>query len=95
MSELSIKCPCCEAKIVVDTQLGQVIGHEKKQEAIQSFQDFLSAEKGKKAEIDQLFADSKKKEDGKQEYLQKKFDWARKNKDKLPPEKPEDRIFWD
>ncbi len=71
MSEVEVQCPCCQAKIVVDTKMGRVIAHEAHEEKVQSFQDFLSTEKGKKAEIDQMFADSKKKEDEKKEFLQK------------------------
>jgi len=94
MRTLKIDCPCCQAQLVIDAEKGFVLEHKAYKEAPPSLEDFLKNEKGRASELEQRFAQSRQKEDEKREMLEKKFEWAKKNKDKLPPA-PKPNIYWD
>ena len=48
MSELEVTCPCCQAALLIDTNLGRVISHREqaaRREAM--FQQSVAAERGR------------------------------------------------
>ncbi len=91
--ELKIECPCCRAKLIIDSVNGGIIQFTAHKEAPISLESFLQGDKTRKDDLEQKFADAKSKEDSKMDLLNKKFEWAKKNKDKLPEAKP--GIIWD
>ena len=91
--ELSLDCPCCKGKLIVDPTSGGIIKFTPHKEAGPSLEQFMKAEKNRSADLASKFEEAKKQEDGKLDFLNKKFEWAKKNKDKLPEAKP--GIMWD
>lgn len=91
--ELSLDCPCCKAKLIVDPKSGGIIKFTPHKEEGPSLEQFMKSEKNRSADLASKFEEAKKQEDGKLDFLNKKFEWAKKNKDKLPEAKP--GIMWD
>ncbi len=94
MSDLRIDCPCCKAKLVVDTETGAVLQATPHKEAPPSLESFMKADQSRAKELEDKFAEARKQEEGRLAMLEKKFEWARKNKDKLP-DAPKPGIQWD
>lgn len=92
--ELSLDCPCCKAKLIIDAATGGVIKFTPHKEEAQSLEKFMQADKHRSKELASKFEEAKKQEDGRLDLLNKKFEWAKKNKDKLP-EAPKPGIMWD
>ena len=92
--ELKIKCPCCDAKLVVDAETSTVLQSTAHKVAPPSLESFMKAEPGRSKELEEKFAESRRQEDSRLEQLNKKFEWAKKNKDKLP-DAPKPNIHWD
>ena len=92
--ELKIKCPCCEAKLVVDADTGTVLQSTAHKTAPPSLESFMKNETGRAKDLEDKFAESRRQEDSRLEQLNKKFEWAKKNKDKLP-DAPKPNIHWD
>jgi hypothetical protein len=92
--ELKVDCPCCKAKLIVDTESGGVLQATAHKTAPPSLESFMKAEPGRSKDLEEKFAESRRQEDSRLELLNKKFEWAKKNKDKLP-EAPKPGIQWD
>ena len=92
-SEIKLDCPCCRAKLVIDSESGGIIKFFPHKEEAPSLQDFLKADKNRGKDLEEKFAESKRVEDSRLDLLNKKFEWAKKNKDKLPEARP--GIQWD
>jgi hypothetical protein len=92
--EIKIDCPCCRAKLVIDSETQGILQAIPHKEAAPSLQDFLKADKHRGKDLDEKFAESKRMEDSRLKVLEKKFEWAKKNKDKLP-QTPLPGIQWD
>ena len=90
--ELKIDCPCCKAKLVIDSETGVILQTTPYKEASPTLQDFLKNDKNRTRDLDEKFAESRRMEDSRLQTLEKKFEWAKKNRDQLP-EAP--RIQWD
>ena len=90
--EIKIDCPCCKAKLVVDSETSAILHVTPHKEDAPSLRDFLKADKHRGKALDEKFAEAKRVEDSRLKVLEKKFEWAKKNRDKLP-EAP--RILWD
>jgi hypothetical protein len=92
--ELSLDCPCCKAKLIIDAATGGVIKFIAHKDEAPSLEQFMQADKQRSKDLSDKFAEAKKQEDGRLDLLNKKFEWAKKNKDKLP-EAPKPGIMWD
>ncbi len=92
--ELQIECPCCKAKLVVDSETGGVLQATPHKEAPLSLESFLKADQTRAKDLEDKFAESRRVEDSRLAMLEKKFEWAKKNKDKLP-DAPMPGIQWD
>jgi len=88
---LEINCPCCQAKLVVDSATGLVI-HAEASKQTYSFDDAVRREKERKGKSDELFAKAFAEEKRRQESLEDKFKAALESKDELdaPPPRPFD-----
>lgn len=92
--EISLDCPCCRAKLIVDPATGRVLQFTAHKEAAPTLEQFMQADRNRSQDLASKFEEAKKQEDGRLEFLNKKFEWAKKNKDKLP-EAPKPGIMWD
>jgi hypothetical protein len=73
MEKFSIKCPCCEASILVDAKTGAIISFEEKKKVLGSFED-LKGELSKQAEHrDQIFAQEMSSMKDRERLLEEKF----------------------
>jgi hypothetical protein len=78
MEKFSIKCPCCEAAILVDSKTGAIISFEEKKKVLGSFED-LKGELSKQAEQrDQIFAQEMSSMKDRERLLEEKFQEALK-----------------
>ena len=94
LREIKVDCPCCKAKLVIDTETGGILHVTPHKDAPPTLQEFLKADKHRAKDVEDKFAESRRQEDGRLAVLNKKFEWAKKNKDKLP-EAPKPGIQWD
>jgi hypothetical protein len=87
---IELICPCCQAKLTIDTALGAVLHHELPPKAV-SVTDLKSAVEGLKGEAgrrDARFKESMEAEKDKAKLLERKFkDLLKKAKDE-PISKP-------
>ena len=82
MEKISVKCPCCEATLTIDTQSGAIISHEQKGKKLSSFEDLRSDMDKRKQLTDQLFAQEQQTQKDRQRILEEKFQEAMKKADK-------------
>jgi hypothetical protein len=93
---IEINCPECEAVLVIDTENGIIVEHNKKPKPKPSLDDFIQAQKKRPAELEQKFLKAKEKEAAKKAAIEAKFNELRKNKEKYDSDKPpETGINWD
>ena len=87
---IEVKCPCCEALLTVDTQLGVVLSHVAPVKAAPdvdiSDAARILADQAKKRE--DKFRDSWEAESKKEDVLNRKFEEALKKAKDQPVEKP-------
>lgn len=90
-SRLDVTCPCCHAKLVVDSATGLVI-HSEAKKATYSFDDAVKKEQERKSKSDELFAKAVENEKRRQGSLEDRFREALRSKDELdePPPRPFD-----
>lgn len=82
MEKFSIKCPCCEATLTIDSQTGAILAHEEKKKVHGSFED-LKGELGKQKELrEQIFAQEMSSVKDRERLLEEKFQEALKRADK-------------
>ena len=87
---LHLTCPCCKAKLTVDTALGVVLSHEEPPRAgpnldLTNAQGILSEQQRQRED---KFADSWFQETNKEDILAKKFEEAMKKAKDAPAGKP-------
>jgi len=88
-SELEVTCPCCQATLVVDLNLGRVVGHKEPDRGnkpeLSNAQGILAAEAARREAIFQQSVDSEK---GRGDALSKRFDEALRQAKEEPVTKP-------
>ena len=87
---LHVTCPCCHAKLVVDTVFGAVLSHETPVKAGPDV-DLTDAQKilaEQNRQREDKFADSWFQESNKEDILAKKFEEAMKKAKDTPASKP-------
>ena len=89
-ASLEITCPCCQSRLVVDTQLGVVLSHEEPPKAAPdvdiSDAARILAEQAQRRE--DKFRQSWEAESKKEDVLTRKFEEALKKAKEQPAEKP-------
>src|SRR5947208_10034279 len=88
-SEIEVPCPCCQAILVIDTNLGRVVSHKEpdrgnKPELSQA-QRILAEEAARRESIFQQSVDAEK---GRGDALSKRFDEALRQAREEPVTKP-------
>lgn len=88
---LTVTCPCCQARLVVDPVSGLVV-HSEAKKGSYSFDEALQQERRRKAKSDELFNKAFEDEKERQKSLEEKFQEALRSKDELdePPPRPWD-----
>jgi len=88
-SELEVTCPCCQATLVVDLNLGRVVGHKEPDRGnkpeLSDAQRILAAEAARREAIFQQSVDSEK---NRGDALSKRFDEALRQAKEEPVTKP-------
>jgi Zn-finger nucleic acid-binding protein len=87
---LSVNCPCCHAKLVVDPVFGAVLSHEAPPKSGPNL-DLTDAQKilaEQNRQREDKFADSWFQESNKEDILAKKFEEAMKKAKDAPVAKP-------
>jgi C4-type Zn-finger protein len=88
-SELEVKCPCCHATLVIDTNLGRIVSHEEPDRGnkpeLSNAQGILAQEAARREAIFQQSVDSEKTRG---DALSKRFDEALRQARDEPVTKP-------
>ena len=88
-SELEVSCPCCQAILLVDTNLGRVVSHREPDRGnkpeLSDAQGILAAEAARREAIFQQSVDSEKTRG---DALSKRFDEALRQAKEEPVTKP-------
>ncbi|GAB4235908.1 MAG: hypothetical protein Kow00109_09310 [Acidobacteriota bacterium] len=88
----TIECPCCHARLIVDSGTGLVLRSEEPKK-VASLDDAVRKEQERKAKSDELFARAFQEEQKRKSSLEEKFRAALESKDEL--ETPIRPIDWD
>jgi hypothetical protein len=90
----TVKCPCCEAVIVVDAQTGIIISHEEKTKPLASFDELARESERQKKLREQVFSQELGSVKDRERLLEEKFreamKRAEKDKDSTPYRNPLD-----
>ena len=88
-SELEVTCPCCQAALVIDTNLGRVVSHHEPERGdkpeLSEAQRILAEEAARR---DAIFEQSVQSERTRGDALSKRFEEALKQASKEPVTKP-------
>lgn len=88
-SELELTCPCCNAVLVVDVNLGRIVSHQEPERAdkpeLSDAQRILAAEAARR---EALFEQSFQNEKSRGDALSKRFEEALKEAEKEPISRP-------
>lgn len=78
-----IKCPCCDALIVIDRQSGEILLHKaSERKSSRSFEEMVSDIDKQKQDREKLFEKGISGQKNRQEILEKRFREALKRVDK-------------
>jgi uncharacterized Zn finger protein (UPF0148 family) len=81
-ARFTVICPCCEAKLVVDSRTGALISHEEKSKPVASFEAMAKDLERQKQARDQLFAQEMGSVKDRERLLEEKFREAMKRAEK-------------
>ena len=88
-SELELTCPCCNAVLIVDTNLGRIVSHQEPERGdkpeLSDAQKILAAEAARR---EALFEQSFQNEKTRGDALSKRFEEALKEAEKEPISRP-------
>jgi len=88
-SELELTCPCCNAVLIVDTNLGRIVSHQAPERGdkpeLSDAQEILAAEAARR---EALFEQSFQNEKTRGDALSKRFEEALKEAEKEPVSRP-------
>lgn len=92
--DYEVTCPCCQAKLKIDAELGVVISHEPppRKPLIEDLQEAVKGLSKEAERREELFRQAREAEKNKEKILEKKFEEGMK-KAKEEPGKPPPRIF--
>jgi hypothetical protein len=78
MERFNIKCPCCEATLIVDSKTGSLVSYEEKKKVHGSFEDLKGELSKQKEQRDQIFAQEMSSMKDRERLLEEKFQEALK-----------------
>lgn len=81
-NKLEITCPCCETRLQVDRQTGEVIWEERKQKSHSSLSDLVKGLDSQRKEQESLFKKQSEIQKERSRLLDEKFKEAQKKVDK-------------
>ena len=93
---IEVRCPCCEATLKIDAELGSIISHQEhvKPRAIEDMETAVQKFRGEEARRGEQFEKSFEEHKSHQKVLERKFDelfkQAKENPDAPAPRKPFD-----
>ena len=89
-SEMEVQCPCCQATIVIDTNLGRVVGHKEPERGnkpeLSEAQRILAEEAARR---EALFEQSVQSEKTRGDALSRRFEEALKQAHQEPVTRPQ------
>ena len=94
---VDIVCPCCETRLVADTETGEVLSEERpKKDLGKSFNEAMSQVQSGQSRREEAFSKAYKRTQKLDSLLDKKFEEARKKaKDDDSGEKRHNPLDWD
>ncbi len=88
-SEVELTCPCCDAVLVVDLNLGRIVGHREAPRAdMPELDNAARILEAQAARRDALFEQSVQAEKGRGDALSRRFEEALKQANQEPVSKP-------
>ena len=88
-SEIEVTCPCCNATLVVDVNLGRIVSHQAPERSdkpeLSDAQRILAAEAARR---EALFEQSFQAEKGRDDALSRRFEEALRQANQEPVSKP-------
>jgi len=81
-SRFTIICPCCEAKLSIDSQTGALLAHEEKAKPLASFDEMVKGLDKQKQFREQIFAQELNSMKDRDRILEEKFQEAIKRAEK-------------
>jgi hypothetical protein len=81
-SRFTIICPCCEAKLSIDSQTGALLAHEEKARPLASFDEMVKGLDKQKQFREQIFAQELNSMKDRDRILEEKFQEALKRAEK-------------
>jgi hypothetical protein len=94
--KLTVKCPGCEAALVIDAATGEVLSHREKKEPLAGGRDFDSLfdqMKQEKSQAEELFEREVNAFEDRERLLEEKFEEAMKRAKEEPEDVPPPRPF--
>ena len=86
---LELTCPCCDARLVIDSATGEILAHERPGvDPTKTFEDAMSTVNEGARRREQAFAKAFDRTQNLDDLLQKKFDEARKKAAQDTSKKP-------
>lgn len=76
MKTIEIKCPCCKAKIVINSDSSTILHFEEFKKGPADFNDFVAAQKSRKEALSQKFEESKQKSQSRLKSIEEKIAWS-------------------
>jgi hypothetical protein len=86
--QFTIKCPCCEATLIIDAQTGALLANEEKTRPLASFDEMVKGLDKQKQVREQIFAQELSSMKDRDRILEQKFQEAKKR-----AEKDKDKIY--
>jgi hypothetical protein len=88
-SEIEVQCPCCDALLVIDTNLGRVVSHRERERGDKpELSDAHRILAQQAARRDALFEQSVEAEKGRDDALSRRFEEALRQASTEPVTKP-------
>jgi hypothetical protein len=93
---IDIVCPCCETKLVADTETGEILSEERpKRDVERSFTTAMDQVRSGASRREEAFSRAFEKTQKLDSLLDKKFEEARKKAKENPDEKPINPLDYD
>ena len=93
---VDIVCPCCETRLVADTETGEILSEERPKKNIEkSFTDAVSQVRSGESRREEAFSKAFERTQKQDSLLEKKFEEARKKARDTPGEKPFNPMDYD
>jgi hypothetical protein len=93
---VDIVCPCCETRLVADTETGEILSEERPKKNLEkSFTDAVSQVRSGESRREEAFSKAFERTKKQDSLLEKKFEEARKKARDNPDEKPFNPMDYD